>query len=282
MSGFSAEWLALREPADHRARNVALREQLSDWLCHVTPSSRDVTRVLDLGCGAGSNLRALAAHLPQRQHWTLVDFDDALLKQARQTLREWADVVLRDDEFLAIEKSGKHIEVVFSRQDLAANIEEVLSKPVELVTAAAFFDLVSPDWIARFCKALRAPLYTVLTYDGVERWVPPHPSDREVLDAFHAHQTTDKGFGPAAGPAAIELMNAKLTERGFDLSLAPSPWKLGVSDQALMLALATGAAAAVAETGRISTSALESWLDVRRAAVSSDIGHWDLLAIPGH
>ena len=54
MSGFSADWLTLREPADHRARNPALVEALARHL-----GGRAV-RVTDLGCGTGSNLRALA------------------------------------------------------------------------------------------------------------------------------------------------------------------------------------------------------------------------------
>ena len=282
MSGFSAEWLALREPADHRARNVVLRDQMSDLLRATSRLNGERVRILDLGCGTGSNLRALAAFLPQRQHWTLVDYDAALLSQARATLSAWADVVSCDGDGLAIEKSGKYIDITFARRDLAAGIEEVLADPWDLVTAAAFFDLVSPDWIARFCNALQAPLYTVLTYDGVERWMPPHRADQIVLDAFHLHQVTDKGFGPAAGPAAIALMNTALTARGFQLSLAQSPWKLGHATQALMRALSSGAAAAVAQTDTVSTDVLDSWLVARKAATSCEIGHWDLLAIMGN
>ena len=34
-------------------------------------------RVVDLGCGTGSNLRATAPLLGAEQHWTLVDYDPA-------------------------------------------------------------------------------------------------------------------------------------------------------------------------------------------------------------
>ena len=45
MTGFSADWLSLREPADHRARNAELLETLAAWA-----DQRDSLTVLDLGC----------------------------------------------------------------------------------------------------------------------------------------------------------------------------------------------------------------------------------------
>ena len=87
MSGFSADWLALREPADHAARN-------GDVLAHVARhvAGRDHLSIIDLGCGAGSNLRGFALSLPaRRQSWTLIDYDAALLKAARERLIAWAD-----------------------------------------------------------------------------------------------------------------------------------------------------------------------------------------------
>src|SRR5688572_23759953 len=81
MSGFSADWLALREPADHRARDAGLLRALADWA-----EQRGDLTVLDLGCGAGSNARAMIPHLRGTQHWRLVDYDRALLETARETL----------------------------------------------------------------------------------------------------------------------------------------------------------------------------------------------------
>jgi hypothetical protein len=55
MSGFSAQWLDLREPVDHRSRNVELGRRLARHF----EGWRPIT-VVDLGCGTGSNLRATA------------------------------------------------------------------------------------------------------------------------------------------------------------------------------------------------------------------------------
>ena len=67
MSGFSADWLALREPYDLRARNPAVLDAVVTWC-----KDMFAIRVVDLGCGTGSTLRALTPRLPGRQNWRLV------------------------------------------------------------------------------------------------------------------------------------------------------------------------------------------------------------------
>src|SRR5436190_1510937 len=77
MSGFSAEWLALRESYDLRARNpIVLDAVVASF------ASLDATNVIDLACGSGSTVRALSPRLPSRQRWDLVDNDQRLLTLA--------------------------------------------------------------------------------------------------------------------------------------------------------------------------------------------------------
>ncbi len=276
MSGFAADWLALREPADLRARNGTVREAAT------APFERHgAATVVDLGCGTGANLRALAMHLPAVQHWRLVDDDPTLLAAARAALTHWADRSEQRAEGLVLDKSGKHIDVVFERADLAKSFDDVLASPADLVTAAAFFDLVSQAWIAAFCHALARhalPLYAVLTYDGCEEWSPPHPADAAMRAAFHAHQNRDKGFGPAAGPAAAAIVQAALRSEGYDFVSGPNPWHLDSGDEALIAALAEGAAAAVAETKLVPSADCAAWRQARMAARACTIGHVDLFA----
>ena len=280
MTGFSAEWLALREPADHRARNQAVRDAA---LAHL--AANPAPRLVDLGCGSGSNLRALAPHLPDGQIWRLVDADALLLEAARAALTLWAEKAEAiEGGALNLWRGGKRIEVHFEPADLARDFEAVLDRPADLVTAAAFFDLVAPDWLARFCETLlrrRLPLLAVLTYDGIERWTPPHDADAQVLAAFHAHQTSDKGFGCAAGPGAFALMAQAFRGAGWSVTQGASPWALTAPDEAPLIgALAEGAAGAVAETGRVPAADLASWLEARRVAQVCQIGHMDLFAAP--
>ena len=63
MSEFSAQWLELREPVDHRSRNQDLQAQVIDYLTKMKTVYPGIIRLTDLGSGTGSNLRALAPQL---------------------------------------------------------------------------------------------------------------------------------------------------------------------------------------------------------------------------
>jgi SAM-dependent methyltransferase len=280
MTGFSAQWLALREPADHRARDASLRDQVVHDLIHLARVRPGPIKVVDVGCGSGSNLRALAPHMPATQHWTLVDYDPALLSAAKVTLMQWADQTVSDQDLLVLLKNGKHISIKFLCEDLSSHLDTVLSLPMDLLTAAAFFDLVAESWLERFCGLLRSPLYTVLTYNGKEIWHPPEPMDAAMLKAFHAHQQTDKGFGVAAGPNAANVMETLLKARGFAVSTAQSPWKLAAADRNLIEQLAIGSAGAVLETKQVSVEEVSAWKRSRSVAQTCEIGHTDLYARP--
>lgn len=213
MSGFSPEWLALREGADHRARDGHLAIRLAEAL-----QKRPTITVVDIGCGTGSNIRATYAALGREQAWTLVDYDPKLLAAARKTLMQWADQGEEHGDGLQLKKSGKTLRVAFRQVDLNADLGAALGDAPDLVTAAALFDLCSAPFIDRFAAEVarrKATFYTTLTYNGVQRWTPAHPADDAMSDAFHAHQKTDKGFGIAAGPDAPARL-----KRAFEIGRA--------------------------------------------------------------
>ncbi len=278
MSGFSPEWLALREPADHAARNPQLLAAVGAHF-----AAKQSISVVDLGCGAGSNLRGACAALPARQHWTLVDFDPRLLAAARERLADWADEAREQGEELVLTKDGKTVTVDCRQADLNTDLEWVLGWQPDLVTAAALFDLTSKRWLERFIAALvsqQVPLYTVLTYDGRETWQPPHPADARMLAAFHHHQRSDKGFGPAAGPEATDIMAEAFRKAGFAVSTGESPWQIDEGQSGLARELTQGIAAAVRETGHLDSGTIAGWLAAKQSAVSGLVGHYDLWARP--
>jgi len=286
MTGFSPDWLALREPADHAARDPGLVAALSRALPGALQDRApgDPVRVVDLGCGAGSNLRALAPHLGPAQAWTLVDHDPALLAAARARLAAWAERAEEDRDDLVLHRDGARIAVRFCALDLAADPAAALGERPDLVTAAALFDLASEAWIAALAEAVircGAVFYTALTYDGAESWSPPHPADAAIHAAFLAHQAGDKGFGPAAGPGATDALSRAFRAHGYAVATAASPWRLGPGDAALLRALAEGTARAAAETGRVAAAEAEAWEALRQAPETTAlIGHRDLLALP--
>jgi SAM-dependent methyltransferase len=283
MSGFSATWLALREPADHRSRNAALAGSLGK---HFAETS--TLRVIDLGSGTGSNLRATAPLLGQNQEWTLVDYDPALLEEAARALTAWADEARAIGDSLVLVKGGRNIGVSFRIADLNRELDGVLAAKPDLVTASALFDLISPQWMTRFARAVRvsgAAFYTVLTYDGRDEFAPSHPLDAAVIRVFGEHQQGDKGFGPAAGPGAAKALADAFREVGYAVTTGESPWILTASDQALTRELVTGIAGAVSETGSIPAADLSGWLAHRLAGTGTSgarmvTGHTDILALP--
>lgn len=249
--GFSADWLALREPADRAARDPALAVAAAG-------AAGPLPLILDLGCGTGSTRRALDGLLPQGTRWRMVDNDPALLRLA----------------------AAPGVETVAA--DLT-RLEVLPWDGVTLVTCSALLDLVSDAWLARLTDILssrRLPFYAALSYDGRMTWAPPDPADAAVTAAFNRHQTGDKGFGPALGPQAASAAATRLAASGFSVTTADSPWQISPPDARLQEALLAGIGAAAAEAGE---EAAPAWTARRRAAVSGSllvVGHLDLLARP--
>lgn len=277
MSGFSSEWLALREEADHRARASVLTEKVAADF-----SNHDLVRIMDLGCGTGSNLRALAPHLGRKQNWVLVDENTALLSHACTVLRDWADYAEGNNQRLTLYNGEQIIRVDFLAHDLSAGLDPLLKDPCDLVTASALCDLVSAEWIAGLAHKIAArkiPFFTVLTYDGRMQWFPPHAQDQAVLEAFNTHQTGNKGFGPASGPAATDLLVKAFSDQTYHCDTADSAWVINRSDQAaLMDALGDGILEAAAQI--IPDTDLSGWHDALKNRRSVLIGHLDFYARP--
>ena len=257
--GFSAEWLALREPADHAARDTGL-------LRRALRAAGPDPVILDLGCGTGATVRALAPHLPKGAVWRLVDNDDDLLNRAAH----------------AADTAGA------SAQTNCLDLNDLEALPLEgvtLVTASALFDLVSEQWLRALAARIKTPIYAALSYDGEMSWEPADPVDDPVTAAFNRHQTGDKGFGPALGPAAVAQGAAIFRDAGFEVAQADSPWTLGPQEATLQRALVAGIAEAASEAAPSEAAAarVRDWGAMRNARAPDTycrIGHGDMLAIP--
>jgi predicted nicotinamide N-methyase len=282
MNGFSADWLALREPFDAAARSGALVAELRTHLPRGAP-----VEILDLGAGAGSNLRHLAPLLGGAQRWRLTDHDPRLLDAAIATTHAWADErgckVQRVGTALSIAGVDLECEVTCEPVDLTEL--PVVDWPAGgLVTAAALLDLVSQSWLeelAQRCRAAGAAVCFALSYDGRSRLEPLEPDDREVLELFNRHQLGDKGFGRALGPGAAAAAESVLGAHGYEVRIAPSDWLIGPSAAALQLALLDGWLGAACEIAPDRRDPLKGWHERRRAHVAAGrstlhVGHVDL------
>jgi hypothetical protein len=286
VSGFSAQWLALREPFDAAARSTSLVATLREHLDRGTDGTP--LKIVDLGAGAGSNLRYLAPLLGGVQHWRLADHDSTLLDAALAATQAWAlaqgAVVQRAGSRLVVRAAGFACEVDCERIDLA-DLAAVDFPAGGLVTAAALLDLVSRSWLetlARRCRAAGAAVSLALTYDGRTTTQPSEPEDPTVLAMFNRHQLFDKGFGPALGMRAAGVAEEVLEAHRYELSLATSDWVIGRDARAMQLALLDGWLNAALEIAPESRLALTSWHERRRAHVLAGrsaltVGHVDLV-----
>lgn len=250
---FSAEWLAMREPLDHVSRDAGL-------LANVVSYAGANAVVVDLGSGTGSTARAFNDPVCATWTWHFIDGNQDLLNISKT----------------------RHPRSVQSVMDLK-DIDKLPLDHVDLVTASALLDLMPHAWVAKLARRLQKAsiaFYSAINYNGNMRWTPPHHDDQSITDAFNRHQRTDKGVGPALGPASGTVAANIFAEHGFDVSLADSPWELSPDRADLHLSLINGIGDAAAECGH---SLAIDWIKARSAMAAKSIGyigHTDLLAVP--
>jgi hypothetical protein len=287
MSGFSAEWLRWREPADAAARNPELTARALDW----RRQQRGPLAVLDLGSGTGANVRFLARRFGGAQRWLLVDQDPELLAQNAEETHQWATrqgmTATDEGPALVLEDASCHCRLEPARLDLAGDWEQLEAREVHLVTASALLDLVGADWLERLAqqgRAWRAAVFIVLSYDGSIVWEPAMAGDETLRERVNRHQRTDKGFGSALGPAAAATLATLLRDRGYQVELRPSPWRLGAEHQVLQAALLDGWIEAAREIESTADDLIAWTIQRRRWIDRGDsrlrVGHWDLFACP--
>ena len=269
MSGFSIEWLNLREASDHKARDRHLLKTAANWLNDL--KSKDKV-IVDLGSGTGSTIRGLQRYttLAPSIQWRLVDNDPELL----------AEAVHRHSEEYSIESF---------LVDLSAT-QKLPLESVSLITASALLDLVSSNFIRDLCQLIKEknegrPLgfYSALNYDGCIKWTPVHPLDAAILMNFNTDQRRDKGFGPALGPDATDFLKTQFHSTKFQCLSAKSPWLLGSADYLLTESLINGISGVAIQTGGLTNSDIQDWKTFRIENVRTGtcyLGHTDILVLP--
>lgn len=265
MTGFSADWLTLREPYDVRARNPDVLDAVVASL-----AGNNAVRIVDLACGTGSTLRALAPRFPRAQNWRLADNDLSLLARASGTAKP----------------SGVTVTTV--PIDLNRDLEEALDGPIDLVTTSALLDLVSEAWLERLVVETLARsilFYAALSYDGRIEIGPPHKVDAAIIAAVNKHQRNNKGFGPALGPEAAGATIAQFEKLGCKVVHGTSDWVAGPDDREFQSEIFSGWASAARDTGDVTLGDIVEWLTFRRDQVAAGrssvrVGHVDIFARP--
>jgi hypothetical protein len=249
----SPHWLALREPADARARAVELVEPLRQRLAarpvaaghpaarhlaagHLSAPQLGAPRpgappgpvvVHDLGAGTGSMLRWLAPRLPGAQHWILHDRDPDLLDRA-----------LAGPPVAAAD--GAPVTVAARLGDLTRLTVADLAG-AGLVTASALLDVLTAGEVERLVAACAGyPTLLGISVTGRVELTPPHPLDATIAEAFNAHQRRTVDGLRLLGPDAVGVAAAAFRRRGVALRVRSSPWRLGPDQPELAVAWCRG------------------------------------------
>jgi hypothetical protein len=284
-SDFSADWLALREPADLEARSAPLTDAVARVL-----AGKNAISVLDVACGTGSNLRYLAERLPLPQDWLLVDHDPRLLAQTPASIRGWAATrgyLVRtegDSMMLLGDRLECHVRTL--QRDLVDLTDAGLFDGRSFVTASALLDLVSEGWLrglAARCQQHRSVALFALNYDGRIVCRPTEPDDDLIRNLVNRHQRTDKGFGPALGPDAAATAERLLAGAGYRVQRQQSDWVLSPAAPTLQRALVEGWAQAAVEIAPERGASIRQWRDRRRSHIDRGeseltVGHQDVAA----
>lgn len=264
----SAEWLTLRERADAEARATDLVEGL---VPHLPAGDRVIH---DLGSGSGSMARWLAPRLCGAQHWILHDRDAELL-----------EVAVADPPAAAAD--GAPVTVEARPGDIAELGPRGLTG-ASLVTASALLDMMTAAELGRLvetCSGAGCPVLIALSVIGEVELAPEDPFDSSVAAAFNEHQRRLSNGAPLLGPDAVAAAVAGFTDRGMDVVVSPSPWRLGAGQTELVAEWFAGwLGAACEQRPELRTEAAAY---ARRRAAEATAGeltvtvhHEDLLALP--
>lgn len=264
MSGFAAEWLALREPLDLAARNKRVEAAYFEAL----PKSN--LKILDLASGAGSTVAALSGRDGQVIRWILADHDPALLAIASQ--RRYAAT---PEEIITLET------------DLASSLEQLPFLDVDAVTTSAFLDLVSENFLQQLADLVTSagkPFLASLSYDGRASFDPAHPLDEALRQALNSDQQSDKGLGPALGPKAARRAVDLFRSKGYRIEEGESDWQIGPGADAFLAEFLSGWARVGRKQG-LDQGDVAEWLEVRHSQISENrltmtVGHLDFAALP--
>lgn len=224
-------WLRLRESADAAARSSELADEVRSLL-----SAEGGLVIHDLACGTGSMGRWLAPQLAGSQHWALYDLDVELLALASADPPAGAS-------------DGAAVTIETRRRDVT-RLDAAELTGAALVTASALLDVMAAEELERLvaaCAGVGCPVLMTLTVTGSVELTPTDPFDRRVAEAFNAHQRRTTDAGRLLGPQAFRAAVDGFTQRGRDVVVRSSPWRLGPADAALAAEWFTGWLAAACE-----------------------------------
>ena len=192
-----ARYLAAKTTVDDRALNRPVLAELRRLLPAGAP------RVLEVGAGLGTMVaRLMDWGVLDRGEYTLLDADRPLLDQSRRWLRDWAAVRgLRSDPLPDGLQIGD-LRVRLVHAELGRYLETGRGAQADVLIANAVLDLVDvPVVLPRLLRLLfpGGVYWFTINYDGESIFMPGHPHDGRVMQAYHRDMDERVRYGQPAG-----------------------------------------------------------------------------------
>lgn len=225
MDHADVRYLETKRTVDDRARSRRVR----DRLLAAIPESPGV---VDAGAGTGVMLERLLAWGVRPESYRGIDRSGALVEHARTTLPgelaerypvDEREATERRDDRSGASADGFRVEGIDVRFE-TGDVLGLSEGSADLVVAQALLDLVPiEDAMDAIVGALRPGglAYLPITFDGVSLFLPEHPDDRVVVEAYHGAIDDEPGRDSRAGRRLLDHLG---TRPGALLAVDASDW----------------------------------------------------------
>jgi len=195
-SGY-ARYLAAKTTVDDRALNRHVLAELRRLMPAGPP------RVLEIGAGLGTMVaRLLDWGAIGAGEYILLDADRQLLDCSRRWLRDWAAARGLRSDLLPDGLQVGDLRVRLVHAELGRYLEAGHGTLADVLIANAVLDLVDVPAVLPGLLRLLIPggvYWFTINYDGESIFVPGHPHDDQVMQAYHRDMDERVRYGRPAG-----------------------------------------------------------------------------------
>ena len=190
-------YLAAKKTVDDRALNRSVLTELRRLMPPGKP------RILEIGAGLGTMAaRLLEWGVVSVGEYTLLDVDPQLLRDSRAWLGGWATARGLPIEPLPDGLRVGDLRVRLVEAELGGYLDAGRGEPADVLIANAFLDLVDVPAVLPSLLRLLVPggvYWFTINFDGESIFLPDHPGDDDVLQAYHRSMDERVRFGRPAG-----------------------------------------------------------------------------------
>ena len=224
MTSDYARYLAAKTTVDDRALN---RHVLAEFR-RLMPAG--APQVLEVGAGLGTMVaRLMDWGAVGGGEYTLLDADPQLLDCSRRWLRDWAAARDLRSDLLPDGLRVGDLRVRVVHAELGSYLESAHGASADVLIANAVLDLVDVPAVLPGLLRLLVPggvYWFTINYDGESIFVPGHPHDDQIMQAYHRDMDERVRYGRPAGESRTgrRLFHYLRAAGAPALAAGPSDW----------------------------------------------------------